>query len=466
MPVSKQFVPWERKIACAPIVAATANRLEPSATRPKADLGPLARRLPLPFVASAVFLALVYGVLAGRLGWFPSSLFARAETGFAALAGDGEQVESEAWYFKPIRQPAPPPVYSSGKEVGGVNLVTSIERDTLSVRLMAMDGKLLHRWAIDWFAIWPDATHVPERLMPREPPGTHIHGAALLPNGDLVFNFEHLGLVRLDPAGKVVWRLAYQTHHSVRLAEDGMLWVCGQRERTAPMEGFPGLRPPFVEDTILVVAPEGRIVREWSIPVLLRQNGREGLLHLGGQRNFSTYASGDITHLNHVEPFPKALAPGFFGPGDVLVSLRNVNTVLVFEAKTDRIKFVSTGQFVRQHDPHFVDGSTLSVFDNGLIGGPADKPQSRIALLSAPGGEVRDWFVGTPQQPFFTPILGRHQWLADGHLLITDSCAGRAFELDRERRVVWWFINYVDASTVGAVEQVERLPAERAAVYR
>ena len=135
----------------------------------------------------------------------------------------------------------------------------------LSVKIMDMDGKTLHQWIIDWFKIWPDAKHVPDRLLPKSPPGTHVHGAVLMENGDLVFNFEHLGLVRLDRQGKVVWRLPYQTHHSIDRDDDGNLWVCGQKEHTEPSDRFPNQIPPFVEDTILEVTPEGKIVREWSV---------------------------------------------------------------------------------------------------------------------------------------------------------------------------------------------------------
>ena len=34
--------------------------------------------------------------------------------------------------------------------------------------------------------------------------------------------------------------------------------------------------PPFVEDTILIVTPEGKIVREWSVGELLRKNDLAG----------------------------------------------------------------------------------------------------------------------------------------------------------------------------------------------
>ncbi|MCA8974821.1 MAG: aryl-sulfate sulfotransferase [Planctomycetes bacterium] len=413
------------------------------------------------FWLSAAFLAMSYGVVAGMRQLFPYRIFARAIEGGEALRNGGEE---DTWYYKKVSKPFPP-IVNSGRAQPGLNLVTEILSDELSVKVMDLDGKTLNRWSIDWFRIWPNAQHVPDRIMPRSRPGTHVNGAALLDNGDLVFNFEHLGMVRMSRDGEVQWRLAYQTHHSVHRGDDGNLWVCGQREHDVPDARFPSLVPPFVEDTVVVVTPKGQIVREWSVPELLSKNGRQGLLCLANLDVYSTAVTGDVTHLNHVEPFPARMAPGIFGPGDVLVSLRNINTVFVFETRTDRIKFVSTGQFVRQHDPHFVDANTISVFDNNCVGAPGTPRQSRIVLVSARDQALKVWFAGTPEHPFFTPIMGRHQWLADGHLLITDSCGGRAFELDQKGEVVWWYVNFVEADVIGAVEQVERIPLGFASLF-
>ena len=56
-------------------------------------------------------------------------------------------------------------------------------------------------------------------------------------------------------------------------------------------------------------------------------------------------ASHDPTHLNNVEPLPRAMAAAFpqFAPGDLLVSLRNVNTIAVIDPHTKRLKWSMTG---------------------------------------------------------------------------------------------------------------------------
>ena len=131
----------------------------------------------------------------------------------------------------------------------------------------------------------------------------------------------------------------------------------------------------------------------------------------------------DLLHLNDVEPFPARLKEGFFKKGDVLVSLRNINTVFVFNRETEKIKFICTGLFIRQHDPDFIDGNTFSVFDNTRR--PEEyHPQSRIAIVSAPDKTVKTYYEGTPEHPFYTRIMGKHQWLPNGDLLITETCRG------------------------------------------
>ena len=83
-----------------------------------------------------------------------------------------------------------------------------------------MEGNTLNEWDLDWFKIWPDAEHLSDWRMPKSKPGTFVHGAIIMENGDLVFNYEHLGMVRLNPKGNVMWRVPSQTHHSLHRAEN------------------------------------------------------------------------------------------------------------------------------------------------------------------------------------------------------------------------------------------------------
>jgi hypothetical protein len=172
----------------------------------------------------------------------------------------------------------------------------------------------------------------------------------------------------------------------------------------------------------------------------------------------------DRLHLNDVEPFPSNLEEGVFKKGDILVSLRNINTVLVFNGDSKEIKYLSTGMFIHQHDPDFIDGNTLSVFDNKTASGERGF-QSRIVIVSARDMTSEVFFKGSLENPFYTSVMGKHQWLPNGNLLITETRQGRAFEINRRGEVVWEYVNYVDRGVIGIVTEVLRLPLEYKSVF-
>jgi hypothetical protein len=427
------------------------------------------------FIASAAFLIFGYGVAVGNYKIFPYRIAWLAKKGFVEiqkqllLNGYLGQISEKSlpWYYRRVAKPYLSPIRNTSQAFQGLNLVTKVAAgQEISAEIIDMDGRQLHTWNIDWFRIWPNPDHIPKEKVPKSKPGTHIHGVSVLENGDLVFNFERLGLVRLDRDSNVVWRLPYQTHHSLYVHDDGNLWVCGQKRHTEPDARFPHRLPPFDEFTFLEVTPEGRIAEEWSVADILHENGLDGLLYLGSLDNDSTQVRGDLLHLNDVEPFPDSMEEDFFERGDILVSLRNINTVFVFNRRSRKIKFICTGWFVRQHDPDFIDGNRFSVFDNNNIAPEDYGHQSRIIIVSARTGASQTYFEGSRSSPFYTDIMGKHQWLPNGNLLITESRQGRAFEINRRGKVVWEYVNYVDQGIVGLVDEVQRLPSDYARFFR
>ena len=126
---------------------------------------------------------------------------------------------------------------------------------------------------------------------------------------------------------------------------------------------------------------------------------------------------------------------------------------------------MKAGEFVRQHDPDFVDGNTIMLFDNNNLGPESFGQQSRILLLDAPSGDISTLYEGDEQDPFYTAIMGKQQALADGHLLITDSGNGRGFEVDANGKLIWEYINIVEDGVVGIIEEIERIPESYRAVF-
>ncbi len=426
------------------------------------------RSIPVLFLLSAACLLFGLGLAVGRYKFFPYQMFSLAHSGLTELktqmigiSGAGAvSDESLPHYYKRVDEPYRATIYTTAQAYPGLRLVTGVgDSLRLFAKVLNVGGQLVHSWDVDWWRTWPDPVHLPEGIAPRSRPGGLILGAAVMGNGDLVFNYTNLGMVRLDLDGRVVWRLPYRTHHSMNVSEDGNIWVCGVRRRMESDPRFPYRPVPYDENTVLEVSPQGEILREWSVPEILRRSGRLGVMQQPAEPYFELLD--DRLHMNDAEPFPDALEEGFFGRGDVLVSLRNPSTIFVFNEDTESIKYISTGIFTRQHDPDFIDGDTFSVFDNNP-GNPSDDGvlHSRILIISAPGDSTRVYYEGGADNPFFTGAQGAHQWLPNGNLLLTDAHYGRVFEVTREGEIVWEYVNYIDRGIVGLVSQAQGLPVD------
>lgn len=417
------------------------------------------------FVLGACVLSLVYGYVSFAYEIFPYQLFRQAMFAYRELVK-----ADDAAFYRARLQPGDftPPGPSA---VPGLTLMTMVNQDdAITIKVVDRAGATIYERAVDWFQTWPEPEHLRREdplitdpnvtafgALPKARPGTHIHGIALMDNGDFVFNFEHLGMVRIDGCGRTVWRLPYRTHHSIEVDSDGTIWASGQINHYQPSPDFPNHVPPFIEYTAVQVSPDGKILREISIPEILRKNDLAGLLYMANTANRRTDVTGDTLHLNDVEPFPTSLREGYFRRGDIMVSLRNINAVFVFEAATGKVKYLNVGRFVRQHDPDFVDGDTISVFDNNNLAPGGRNLKSRIVIERPALSTHEVYYDGDARRSFYTSILGKHQWLPGGNLLVTESQGGRVFELDRDRRIVWEYVNFVGGDMVGLVQEATRL---------
>ena len=410
------------------------------------------------FVFSLCVVAFFYGFIVHRNQIFPYKTIKDAKDVAVLLYEDitGGRVKfTDKTFTRNI------PVYDSDAAYAGPSLITALlrEKKTMYINIIDMEGNLLQEWNIDWHEIWPKVTHIPKSdpKLSQGHPNTHIHGAELLDNGDVVFNFEHLGMVRVDVCGNVVWRLPYRTHHSIYKDENDTLWVSGQINHESELPEFPNHDPPFIEPTVIQVNLDGELLKEISVLDLLVENNLQGLLYMSTIDNTDTQVNGDTLHLNDVETFPSYLDEGVFKTGDIMISLRNINTVLVFRNEDRVITYLSIGEFVRQHDPDFLDGYRISVFDNQNIAPSSYGYQSRIIIKSFLDNQSSIYFTGDEEMPFYTNIMGKHQWLPNGNLLITESQRGRAFEIDPQGRIVWEFV--MGDGKYWIVEEVQRVSA-------
>src|SRR3954453_11829109 len=236
----------------------------------------------------------------------------------------------------------------------GYTFLTGYRDGRYHAFLVDVDGTVRHEWGVAFSEVWPDPRH-----LEIAPPDfdVAVHGAALLPGGEVVLNLEGAGTVKLDRCSRVLWSIPEQTHHTVEPLPGGGFLISARRKLRHPGPGLPGVHVPeqgwLWEDVVLRVDPQGRVVEEFSVLRALLASGLEALLYANGQDYPSSRLSDDPLHLNDVEVLREEMAGAFpsFAPGDLMVSLRNLDTIAVLDRDTHLVKWRMTGPFLRQHDP-------------------------------------------------------------------------------------------------------------------
>lgn len=423
--------------------------------------GPVERAV---FVLSVAVLAFLYGIATEAFGWPPSGFLTRAWRQFRTVAGLLAPDERYGFLVPRVydragaRAPLPEAIHP------GLTLVASY-REAFdwkpALALIDAAGRAVHAWRVDPAALFPEsADRAAGETVDRA--RRHVHGFHLAPDGEVTFNLEYLGTVRMDACGNVLWRLPRGGHHSVVEADDGSLWIPGSErvdegEGRARRDRFPGFEDFAWEDRILHVSAAGEVL------------GEIGLFDVLASDPLRRFAAGthrgdpDLSHLNDVEPLPEALATEYpaFEAGDLLVSLHDLHLVAVLDPRSGAVKASWAGPFVGQHDPDWLGDGWIGVFDNRsdrtprgtMLGG------SRVVAVRPGDDATRVLFPGAGSEPLYTAYMGEWQRLDNGNMLLVESVAGRVVEVTPDGRTAWeWIVEPYDEEFVPWVTGAERVP--------
>jgi len=311
--------------------------------------------------------------------------------------------------------------------------------------LMDMEGTVLHRWSLAYDQV-PDPLPEPHRWF-----SGSWRRVRLLPDGSLLAIFENLGLVKIDRQSELEWWFDGSAHHDLDIAPDGTIWVL-TRERTRRPELNP--KAQIIEDFVSVLSPDGVEKRRISIldAFLNSPDHRHLLKRLPNTR-------GDLFHTNTIEILDHRLSAHgpHFRPGNLLISLRHIDTIAVLDPEVGAIVWAATGDWEWQHEPTALDTGRLLLFDNRGLGGA-----SRVLELDPSTLETEWSYRGSPPESFFSTYCGAASRLANGNTLITDTCSGRAFEVTPDGETVWEFSSPHRAGAhgelVAALFEVIRVP--------
>ncbi len=152
--------------------------------------------------------------------------------------------------------------------------------------------------------------------------------------------------------------------------------------------------------------------------------------------------------------------------GNVLASLRSVSAVVVISRETGEILWrTEPGLVSQQHHPTELPNGNILIFDNGVFRPGSDVPYSRVVEVERATGKVAWEYHDPAREAFFAPFMGSAQRLPNGNTLITDSPAGRLFEVTARGELCWEYVvpqfGGYHEEEVGAL-----FPAQHNAVFR
>ena len=315
--------------------------------------------------------------------------------------------------------------------------------------LIDMDGAEVHRWGHTFKETWPRG-----KAKKKDRTNQYWRRAWLLEDGHLLAMFEGHGLVELDRDSRVEWAADNQAHHDVHVLDDGRMWTLTRKAHVIPAIN----KKAVLEDFATLLAPRGKTVKSFSILKAVMESKYAYLFENSDRKH------GDLFHTNAIEVLDGSLVDQIpqFKAGNLMVSSRILDAIIVLDPKTERAVWARTGAFRRQHDPHVLPSGKLLLFDNvGL-----SKTQSRVVEIDPKTGKHGWAFTSGEGEPkFFSRTCGLAERLDNGNTLITESAAGRAIEVTPERQIVWEFHNPhragKDDAMVATLFEVQRIDASR-----
>lgn len=237
-------------------------------------------------------------------------------------------------------------------------------------------------------------------------------------NGDLLITFtarwhdpQYLGVGRVGQDGQLLWFTPEgYSHHEGYVSAGDTAWVPGQtieepfRRLPEQLGTWKCDESHLQLDRVNVLDGSGTMVDSVSVldaflasrwaPVLIYADPCDPF-HL----NSVSMVGDDVSGLPDVRP------------GDLVLSLRNLDAFAVVDRETRVVKRYERGTFVRQHSVKHLGGSEFVLFDN--LGGYAQDESgeyhrySRVLVVDLASGEESVLFPRTPARRWLFRLRGR-----------------------------------------------------------
>ncbi len=306
--------------------------------------------------------------------------------------------------------------FDAARASAGSTLFTPLEGDG-TVYLIDLRGNVVHTWKMPY------------------PPNNYGY---LTDRGTLFYNGERGAgqggaALEADWNGKVRWEVRHPDHHhDGRLLKNGnVLLLCGTQLPDEIAKKVRGGRAGTEEngkiegDYLVEMTRDGRRVWEWRAwehldPVT------DVITAVQDTRALWTWA-------NAVVELPD---------GNVMVSFRNISTIIKIDRQTHQIVWkLGAPPLAGQHAPTPLPNGNLLIFDNGPHRLDETLPFSRVIEIDPSTREIVWSYQERIAEHFYSPRLSNAQRLPNGNTLICEGSFGRLFEVTSQGELVWEYVN-------------------------
>tara|TARA_Y100000389_G_C17462264_1_gene522733 strand:- start:2572 stop:3966 length:1395 start_codon:yes stop_codon:yes gene_type:complete len=271
---------------------------------------------------------------------------------------------------------------------------------------------------------------------------TLIH-PKLTKDGGLLFGWN-APIRKIDECSKLIFQNSIDIfHHSIEEDIAGDIWIPSHiYPQTLPAEKVGRNIPAengFLDDAIVKLDKNGKILYEKSVSQIFIENGLEYLLFSSGDLRFVN----DPIHLNDIQPVN--YDGDYWKKGDVFLSLRHQSMVILFRPSTNKIIWKGTGPFFHQHDVDIINNHTISIFDNNskvFHGGRFVDGNNRVIIYDFKNNQYSTYLSDSLiKNDVRTPNQGRSEILPNKDLLIEESFYARLLYFNANGSLRWSHVN-------------------------
>lgn len=406
------------------------------------------------FVAALCLIAFLYGFASNEFNLPPKSTMREALSAFKAVTRIDRdlptgvvRIDQKAVPGLTVRKLDP----AAGSElllVTGWPLRGRCPKYPCLASIIDRSGKILHSWPAPLDELFSDMKEFSGDV---RPDNFYPIGIGLLHDGSLVVTFHGhnvypyaVGIARIDPAGKVLWKRVDGAHHWLHIGPDERIYAPLQIRRIRKHVGDNAVEfrcPDIVYDEgIRIYRPNGSTERTLMMSDILVDNGYPGLV-------YSVRNDCDPLHINSVDVATPEIASHILGAasGDLLISLREPSAIVLLDPATSKIKHLIVGRTAAQHSAKFLPDGSVLAFDNQ--GGSRSLGGSRIVRLNLVDGSVQTVFPTEASRsilPLFSGDGGTVTPSPDGmRAMISSKDESRDIEIDLATGRPLWIMTHV-----------------------